>query len=109
MTCLAAPAALGVLTTAFGKKFPKNWHVDWLNKMIYGGVAVLGIDHIANGEIIPWFPFLTAMSSPNGTEIILGEILSVGVPTTIALVLLWIVIVVCYEIALVRKLVMEVS
>lgn len=97
MACFAAPAALGVVTTLFKKRFPKQWHIEWLNTMIFGGTLALGVEHVAHGEIVPWPPFLTAMSSPADTAAMFGEILSVGIPMALALVFVWVVIVVAYE------------
>ncbi len=97
MACFLAPATVGLATTAFGKKFPKQWHINWLNAMIWGGVAGLAIEHYAHQEIVPWPPFLTAMQSPADTAAMLGEIAAVGIPMTIALVLAWAVLVIAYE------------
>lgn len=97
IACFAAPAALGVLTTVFRNKFPKNWHVNWLNTMIFGGSLALGVEHFMHGEIVPWPPFLTAMSNPTSAAQTFGEILSVGIPMTIALICVWIGMVVVYE------------
>jgi hypothetical protein len=97
MGCFVAPAAIGVVTYAFRGKFPRNWHVDWLNKMIFGASVALGVEHVAHGEIVPWPPFLTAMSNPADITAMFSEVLAVGVPMALAIVLLWIVMVVCYE------------
>jgi hypothetical protein len=97
MGCFTAPAAVGIATAAFGKKAPKNWHVDWLNSMIWGGTAALIVEHVAHGEVVPWPPFFTAMSNPADTAAMFGEILAVGVPMAIALVFAWVVMVVVYE------------
>ncbi|VVC04415.1 Uncharacterised protein [Candidatus Bilamarchaeum dharawalense] len=103
MGCFIAPAVLGIFTTIFRKKFPKNWHVNWLNTMILGGMVVLGIDHVASGELVPWPPFLTAMSNPAGVAVLINEILTIGIPMAIALVLLWVGMVIVYEKVLLPK------
>jgi len=97
MACFLVPTALGVVTTAFRKKFPKRWHVNWLNSMIFGGAVALAVEHIAHGEIVPWPPFLTAMSNPADTAAMLSEMAAVGIPMTVALVAAWVVLVVAYE------------
>ena len=109
MACFAAPAALGIATTAFGKKIPKQWHISWLNTMIWGGAVALLVEHIAHGEIVPWPPFFTAMSNPADTAAMLGEILAVGIPMTIALVFVWVVMVVVYEKVILTKTATSVS
>ena len=43
---------LGSITTAFRNKFPENFHIEWLNLMLWGGSAMLIVDHIANGEAL---------------------------------------------------------
>ncbi len=35
--------------------------LGWLNKMLWGGSALLAFEHIWHGEVIPVFPFLTAV------------------------------------------------
>ncbi len=97
MACFLAPSALGVITTALRNKFPKQWHIDWLNTMIWGGAVALAVEHIAHGEIVLWPPFLTAMNNPADTATMLGEMAAVGIPMTIALVLVWLVMVVAHE------------
>jgi len=97
MGCFAAPAALGIFTYAFRKRFPERWHIGWLNTMIFGGTLALGVEHVSHGEIVPWPPFLTAMSNPADAAAMFGEILAVGVPMTLALVFTWVLMVVVYE------------
>ncbi|MFH1440008.1 MAG: hypothetical protein ABIG89_05550 [Candidatus Woesearchaeota archaeon] len=97
MACFIAPTSAAIITTILKKKFPKNWHINWLNTMIWGGAAGLAVEHIAHQEIILWPPFLTAMRSPADTIVMLKEIVNVGIPMTIALVSVWIVMVVVYE------------
>jgi hypothetical protein len=97
MGCFIAPASAGIFTTVFRKKVPEHYHINWLNTMIWGGTIALGVEHIAHQEIVPWFPFLTAMSSPAEAMVMLKEIASVGIPITIALFAAWIGMVLVYE------------
>lgn len=97
MACFIVPSSVAVLTTAFRKKFPKELHINWLNTMIWGGAIALAVEHIAHQEIVPWFPFLTAMKSPTDTTAMLKEMAYVGIPMTVALVATWMVMVVVYE------------
>ncbi len=97
MACFAAPAALGIVTFVFRKRIPEKWHVGWLNTLILGSTVVLGIDHVASGELVPYPPFLTAMMNPADTAVMLGEIVSVGIPMAIALVAVWMAMVIVYE------------
>ncbi len=97
MACFAVATVFGIIITAFRKKFPRQWHINWLLVMIFGGAIALAVEHIAHQEIVPWPPFFTAMSNPADTAAMFGEMATVGVPMTIALVLGWIAIVVVYE------------
>lgn len=97
MACFIAPTSVAIITTALRKKFPTHWHINWLNTMIWGGAMGLAIEHIAHQEIVMWPPFLSAMSNPADTVVMLKEIATVGIPMTIILVFAWIVMVVVYE------------
>ena len=88
MACFLVPIGLGVITTALRRKFSRVWKIDWLNIMLWGGVLMLAVEHFAHGEIVPYPPFLTA-----GIEEVLPEMLSIGVPMTLAIVALWIVLI----------------
>lgn len=50
---------------------------------------MLLIEHIWHGEIVPWPPFLTAMSSPADTGAMLGEIATVGVTMAVLVTAVW--------------------
>ena len=97
MACFAVPAGIGILTTALGKRFPASWHIDWLNTMIFGGSIALAVEHYAHQEIVPWFPYLTAMANPASTAAMLNEMAQIGIPMAIAIILVWIPMVVVYE------------
>ena len=103
MACFLVPTAVGVATTVLRKKFPRQWHISWLNIMIFGGAVALAAEHVAHQEIVPWPPFLTAMRNPAETAAMLSEMATVGIPMTLALVLAWAVIVVAYEKVLAAK------
>jgi hypothetical protein len=93
MACFIAPAATAILTTGLRKKINPKYHIQWLNTMLWGGVIMLVIDHIANGEIVPYPPFLTAMQKANGLTTLLKEIIMVGTAMTIAIFAAWVVMV----------------
>jgi len=97
MACFLVPTSVGLVTTALRKKFPEHWHVGWLNIMIFGGAVGLAVEHYAHGEIVPWFPFLTAMASPADTAAMFKEMAMVGIPMTIALIAAWAVLVLAYN------------
>jgi hypothetical protein len=97
MACFLVPLTIGIITTALSKKFPENWHINWLNTMIFGGSVALAIEHYAHQEIVPWFPFLTAMKSPETTSIMLNEMIKIGVPMASLIILTWILAVFIHE------------
>lgn len=67
--------------------------LGWLNMMLWGGSALLMFEHIWHGEVVPWFPFLTAASSPESTQTMLHEIATVGVGMCVMVTAVWAVIV----------------
>ena len=86
MACFIAPMSLAVVTTVFKKKIPENLKIGWLNIMIWGGVIMLAVEHIAHGEVVLYPPFLTAMQTPAEIPVMLQEMATVGGTMTIAIV-----------------------
>lgn len=99
MACFLVPAAEAIVTTVASKvikqkekesvSLPENTinetvrtkfsaKLGWLNNMLWGGSALLAFEHIWHGEIVPYFPFLTAVSNGEITEM-LSEMGSTGV------------------------------
>lgn len=93
MACFLAPMATGIVTTVFRKKVPEALKIGWLNIMLWGGVIMLAIEHIAHGEVILYPPFLTAMQNPADIPVMLEELATVGGTMTLAIVTIWIVLV----------------
>jgi hypothetical protein len=85
--------ATGIVTTVFRKKIPAALKIGWLNIMLWGGVAMLVIEHIAHGEVVFYPPFLTAMQNPADIPVMLQEVATVGGTMTIAIVVVWIILV----------------
>lgn len=84
MACFVVPAATAIVTTAIGKKVPEKYHLNWLNSMLWGGVAMLAVEHIAHKEVVLYPPFLTA-----GLSEVFPEMMRVGIPMTLVVFLLW--------------------
>ncbi|MFV0413409.1 MAG: hypothetical protein ACK5L3_09090, partial [Oscillospiraceae bacterium] len=38
--------------------------LKWLTNLLWGGSALLAFEHVWHGEVVPWFPFLTAAGNP---------------------------------------------
>jgi hypothetical protein len=116
MACFLAPAGVALVTTVVQKVVKKKeetaageqtekttgkWtqRLRWLNTMLWGGSALLALEHIMHGELVPWPPFLTAMQTPGGTGPMLREIATYGATMTAAVLVLWGVMVVIAETA----------
>ena len=93
MACFIAPMSLAIVTTLFRKKIPESLKIGWLNVMIWGGVVMLAVEHIAHGEVVMYPPFLTAMQTPAEIPVMLQEMATVGGTMTIAIVFIWLVMV----------------
>ena len=55
-------------------RIPFSRKLGWLMKMLWGGAFLLLIEHVWHGEVVPWFPFLTAMKNKEDTKEMLKEI-----------------------------------
>ena len=73
------------LTLSENSKTPFSHKLKWLNHMLWGGSALLCVEHIWHGEVVPWPPFLTAMQTPSEIVPMLKEIAIYG--TTMAVVI----------------------
>ncbi|WP_297809684.1 hypothetical protein [uncultured Helicobacter sp.] len=71
--------------------------LGWLVNMLWGGVFLLCIEHIWHGEIVAYPPFLTAMSSPEHTQAMIYEILTIGSAQVALIVAIWTIMVVCAD------------
>ena len=93
MGCFVVPTTVGIITTVSRKKIPEKYHVNWLNTMLWGGSIGLALEHVAHGEVVPYFPFLTAMKSAAEMSVLLNEMATIGVAMTLACVAAWAVMV----------------
>ena len=50
---------------------------------------MLVVDHIINGELTWRFPFFTALEQAGGGAVMLREMLTVGVPMSLAITAAW--------------------
>ena len=109
MACFLVPVAEAVVTTIIEKtvkakekkegvsaestseavkKIRFSTKLGWLNKMLWGGSALLAFEHIWHGEVIPTFPFLTAVSEGD-TAGMLAEMGSAGVCMALLVTAVW--------------------
>ncbi|MCR5785170.1 MAG: hypothetical protein K6G40_05965 [Eubacterium sp.] len=68
---------------------PLSRKIGWLRDMLVGGCTLLLFEHIWHGEIVPYFPFLTAMSNPEDMMEMFKEMATVGVGMTVVLTVVW--------------------
>lgn len=112
MACFIVPAAEAVITTVAEKvikskekkeevkvslsegtaakktKIPFSTKLGWLNKLLWGGSVLLAFEHIWHGEVVPFFPFLTAVKSGETAEM-LAEMGSAGVLMAVIVTVAW--------------------
>jgi len=105
MACFLVPASEAVITTVAEhivkskEKNDSNASTDvpkvhfseklgWLNKMLWGGSALLAFEHVWHGEVIPTFPFLTAVQNGETADM-LAEMGTAGVGMAVLVTLIW--------------------
>lgn len=111
MACFLVPAAEAIVTTvatkvmknkekdvvsegehavstveATGTKFSTK--LGWLNKLLWGGSALLAFEHVWHGEVVPFFPFLTAVKTGETADM-LAEMGSTGVLMAVLVTTVW--------------------
>lgn len=109
MACFIAPAVEAVVVNVLRKKavakeaadacgdgsaesiakIPLSRKLAWLQKMLWGGVFLLAIEHIWHGEVVLWPPFLTAMNDPADFREMLQELATVGTAMTLFVTAVW--------------------
>ncbi len=63
----------------------------WLADLLWGGVILLAFEHLWHGEVVPFFPFLTAATEgPSAVAEMLGEMASVGVTMAVLVTAVWV-------------------
>ena len=94
MACFTVPATEAIITTV-AQKIIKNkgdnpfvTKLGWLNKMLWGGSALLAFEHVWHGEVIPTFPFLTAVKDGEAAEM-LHEMATAGVYMALIVTAAW--------------------
>ena len=113
MACFLVPGTEAIVTTIVTavvknkeKKHLKEAHIEtkdisekigtqfstklgWLNKMLWGGSALLAFEHVWHGEVSPVFPFLTAVKEGE-TLGMLQEMGTAGVGMAVLVTLAWV-------------------
>ena len=68
---------------------PMSRKLKWLSYMLWGGAVLLMFEHIWHGEVVPWFPFLTAMTTQASTVEMLHEMATTGVCMAVLVTVIW--------------------
>ena len=115
MACFLVPTAEAIVTTIVKKAVAKkegpearevekaggklSWKtkLSWLTNMLWGGAALLCLEHIWHGEVVFYPPFLTAMSDPADTVEMLHEMATVGVGMAVLVTLVWVAMIIIAE------------
>ncbi len=71
-------------------RIPLSRKLSWLTWMLVGGAVLLLFEHVWHGEIVPWFPFLTAMNDPEETTQMLHEMATVGSSMAGLITVVWV-------------------
>ncbi|MBO4471111.1 MAG: hypothetical protein J5841_05100 [Clostridia bacterium] len=74
-------------------KMPFSGKLKWLTNLLWGGSVLLAFEHVWHGEVVPWFPFLTAASDPADAAEMLHEMATVGVSMAVLVTLVWLAMV----------------
>ena len=114
MACFTVPATEAIITTVAEKiikskekkqalsgavntkadentestKISFSTKLGWLNKMLWGGSALLAFEHVWHGEVVPFFPFLTAVKEGEVMEM-LHEMATAGVSMALLVTAVW--------------------
>lgn len=68
---------------------PWSRKLKWLSYLLWGGALLLCFEHVWHGEVVPWFPFLTAASNPASMAEMLHEMATVGVAMALIVTVVW--------------------
>ena len=113
MACFTVPAAEAIITTVAERiikskekkmalsgavntkadenetpKISLSTKIGWLNKMLWGGSALLAFEHVWHGEVVPFFPFLTAVKDGEASEMF-HEMATAGVCMALLVTAAW--------------------
>lgn len=69
---------------------PFSRKLKWLSNLLWGGSFLLAFEHLWHGEIVPWFPYLTAAANPEEAAIMLHEMSTVGISMIAVVTAVWV-------------------
>ncbi|MDO5702619.1 MAG: hypothetical protein Q4G47_04625 [Lachnospiraceae bacterium] len=77
------------MTETKSVSIPLSRKLNWLKWLLIGGAVLLMFEHVWHGEVVPWFPFLTAMGSQEDTAAMLSEMATTGVAMAVVVTAVW--------------------
>ncbi len=86
---MARVQAVKTTDAAEETKTPFSRKLKWLRNLLFGGSLLLAFEHVWHGEIVPWFPFLTAVENGEAADM-LHEMATVGVTMAALITAVWI-------------------
>ncbi len=104
MACFIVPTTEAIVTTIAAKcvkkheaaapagdtaAIPLSEKLGWLNKLLWGGSALLAFEHIWHGEVTPFFPFLTAAADAAERAAMFREMATSGVAMALLVTAVW--------------------
>ena len=104
MACFIVPTTEAIVTTIAAKcvkkheaaapagdtaAIPFSEKLGWLNKLLWGGSALLAFEHIWHGEVTPFFPFLTAAADAADRAEMFHEMATSGVAMALLVTAVW--------------------
>ena len=106
MACFIVPAAEAAAVTVAKKQIAKKAKngaspessecslnlvrkLTWLTNLLWGGALLLAFEHLWHGEVIPYFPFLSALTERSTTQQMLFEMGTVGVGMALLVTAVW--------------------
>lgn len=102
MACFVVPGTEAIVTTIATKvvktkekevesstHIPFSQKMGWLNKMLWGGSALLAFEHMWHGELVPFFPFLSKAVNAKDAAEMLQEMSTVGVAMAVGVTAVW--------------------
>lgn len=100
MACFLVPAAEAAVVSIVEKNTAKpaengkialSTKLKWLRGLLLGGAVLLMFEHVWHGEVVPWFPFLTAMNDPADAAEMVHEMSTVGVCMALLITAVWLI------------------
>ena len=104
MACFLVPTAEALVISAVNKaqsakekkqepakaeRIPFSRKLRWLTNLLWGGSFLLAFEHVWHGEVVPFFPFLTAASNAEDAAEMLHEMATAGVGMAVAVTVVW--------------------